>query len=212
MPDEVMVGKRYAFVDWWPMELIHHALSELSPQDRAQLEMNNHILECLELIRLATISDQAFSELWIGSNEPFFAAGRLVYGDFQWVREVPLDMIRNGGEMQALLERIRKCSREYVGLIRLALLTDAESPLLERISLTVQQFNLRYLSEIPSWQRLARDLLDGVVVSPLDPKIANPKVYAEVDAASDELRQDLAEVTVGLEGEIVMLINQSGFF
>ena len=207
MPEEILLGNRYAFVDWWPIEMLPHILNDLSPQEQAQLEMNNHILVCLELIRLATISNQAFLQLWSDSNEPFFAAGRLAYGDFQWVREVSLDAFKGAGEKQALLERISEFSREYVGLIRLALQTDAESPLLDRVSFALRRFNLRHVSEIPLWQLLARDLLDEAEALPFDEKIGNPKLYNEIDAACEELRRDLVKVTDGLESEVIMLMN-----
>ena len=207
MPEEVLLGNRYALVDWWPIEMLPHILNDLSPQERAQLEMNNHILVCLELIRLATISNQAFTELWSESNEPFFAAGRLAYGDFQWVREVSLDAFKGVGESHALLERISEFSREYVGLIRLALQTDAESPLLDRVSFALRRFNLRHVSEIQSWQLMARDFLDEAEALPLEAKIANPELYNEIDAACEELRKDLVKVTDGLESEFIMLMN-----
>jgi hypothetical protein len=207
MPEEALLGSRYAFVDWWPIEMLPLVLDDLSPQEQAEMEMNNHILACLELIRLATTPDQGFLQLWIGSNEPFFAAGRLIYGGFQWVREVPLNAFRDEAETQALLERIGECSREYVGLIRMASLTEAESPLLDRVSFAIRRFNFRHSSEIPSWQLLACDLLDKTEALPLDPKIGKPELYDEIEAACDELRHDLVRVTEGLENEIPVLIN-----
>ena len=207
MPEEILVGNRYAFVDWWPLEMLPHILQDLLPQVQAQLEMNNHILVCLELIRLATLPDPAFLHLWSNSNEPFFAAGRLTYGDFQWVREVPLAAFKGADEKRALLERIDECSREFVGLIRLALQTDAESPLLDRVSFALRRFNLRHIVMIPAWQALARDLLDDAEGSPHETKAGSAKLYNEIDAACDELRRDLVEATDGLESEVIALIN-----
>jgi hypothetical protein len=207
MPNEALLGAHYAFIDWWPIEMLPHVLNDLSPQDQAQLEMNNRFLDNLELIRLAAINYQAFSELWIGSNEPFFAAGRLLYGDFRWVRRAPVNHCRRESNAVALRERVGECSREYVGLVRLALLTDAESPLLDRIGFVIRRFNVQHASEVASWLNLAHDLLDKTDELPFRAVSTNPKLYEEIEVVTDWFRAELVDATQGLEEEIVILLN-----
>jgi len=207
MPHEVQLGQQHAFVDWWPMEMVHYATSELSPQDRAKQEMDNNLLDCLELIRLTTIPDPAFLALWTESNEPFFAAGRLLYGEFLWTRDVPVDFLRCGTNMQDLLERVGSCARELVGVVRLALLADAESPILDRASTVIRRFKARYVAEIPRWENLACELIDKEDDSDLHATIADSALYEEIDGVCDRLRSDLVEVVRNLEGELVLVLN-----
>jgi hypothetical protein len=207
MPEQFPIGQRCAFIDWWPAEMLPYVLNELSPQGQAQLEMNHHILDCLELIRLATISNQEFSGLWENSNDPFLAAGRLAYGEFQWIREVPESLFSLESERQAVLERVGEFSREYLGLIRLASIAGLQSPLVKRVSFVVRRFQIQHAPEIPAWQEWARDLLDNPGDIPIDTPIARPARYGEIDGVCDRLRHDLAEATQGLEDEIPGLIN-----
>ena len=207
MPEEVLVGGHCAFVDWWPAEILPNLSDALSPQDRGQSEINNQFLENLELVRLAAISDEAFSELWIGSNEPFFAAGRLLYGDFHWIRRVPSDYCRSESNTRVLLERVNEYSREYIGIMRMALLTDAESPVLDRVGFIIRRFSNRHASEIQSWLDLAQDLLDGRDDLPFSDVITTSISYEELDSVSDRFRLELVEATRGLESELVILLN-----
>ena len=207
VPEEIPLGERLAFVDWLPSEMAQYITKELSPQAQAQLEMNHHTLDCLDLIRLATISGPEFLGLWEGSNEPFFAAGRVMYGTFQWTREVPYDFCFDEFEREHLLDRVGQFTREHLGLLRLALLAGAESPLLDRTAFVIGRFKFQYSAEIPVWQRLAEDLLDSSVDVPIHTAIAKPLQYGEIDAVCDRLRQNLVDATKGLEDEVPILIN-----
>lgn len=207
MPEEATVGERHAQVDWLPVEMFPHIEKDLSAQQQAQLEINHHMLDCLELIRLATITDEEFSKLWQGSNEPFFAAGRLIHGRFEWIQEIPENLFARTTEWDLILERVGDFSREYVGLIRLFSLAGAESPLIERVSFVIGRFKFQHAVQIPFWQALARDFLDAADQVPLTTAITKPATYGEIDAICDRLRQDLIDATVGLEDEIPILIN-----
>ena len=206
MPAEVMIGDRYACIDWWPKEMAALVLNDLSPQGQSQWEIDTQLLDCLELIRLAAVSDQEFAELWRGSNEPFFAAGRLILGEFQWIREVPLGDFRSELEGEILLERVGEYSREFVGLLRLALSTGAESPLLDRAWLAIRSFNAEHEKEISRWLTFACDLLDQ---SDEMLRVAKNHFaeYAEIDEACDRLRHELVDATRGLEDELITVLN-----
>lgn len=207
MPEQFPIGHRSAFIDWWPAEMLPYVLNDLSPQGQAQLEMNHHILDCLELIRLATISNEEFSGLWGNSNDPFLAAGRLAYGEFQWIREVPDNLFAHEPERQAVLDRIGEFSREYLGLVRLASIARVQSPLVNRVSFVVRRFQVQHAPEIPGWQEWASELLDNPGEIPIDTPIAKPAKYGEIDSVCDRLRSDLAQATQGLEDKIPTLIN-----
>ena len=207
VPEEAKIGEHRARVDWWPIEMLPYLEKQRSAQQQAQLEMNHHILDCLELIRLATIPDDEFSSLWHGSNEPFIAAGRLIHGRFEWMQEVPESFFRSSAEWDTLLERVDDFAREYVGLIRLFSLAGAESPLIERVSFVIGRFKLKHATKIPVWQNLAHDFLDKSDQVPLFGAITKPDTYGEIDAICDHLRQELIEATKGLEHEIPILIN-----
>jgi len=205
--EEVLLGQRHAFIDWWPVEMLHYLTNDPTPQDRAQLEMNHHILDCLDLIRLATVSGPDFLRIWKDSNEPFFAAGRLIYGTFEWVREVPVDLFQDETESAALLERAGEFTREYVGLVRLALAAGAESPLLDRVAFVLRKFKVQYAAEIPVWQAQACELIEDSEAMPIHVAINKPPQYEEIDAICDRLRQNLVEATEGFQHEIPILIN-----
>jgi hypothetical protein len=207
LPEEILLGERHAFVDWLPSEMSQFVTIDLSPQGQAQLEMNHHILDCLDLIRLATSSSAEFLSLWEGSNEPFFAAGRIIYGTFQWIREVPQSFFQDGPQSELLLERVGQFTREYLGLLRLALLAGAESPLLDRVAFVLRRFKFQYAVEIPGWRVLADELLDGSADVPIHTPITKPPQYGEIDDVSDRLRQNLVDATKGMEDEIPVLIN-----
>jgi hypothetical protein len=207
LPDEILVGERHAFVDWLPAEMSQFVTVDVSPQSQAQLEMNHHILDCLDLIRLATSSSAEFLSLWEGSNEPFFAAGRIIYGTFQWIREVPHGFSREACQSELLLDRVGQFTREYLGLIRFALLAGAESPLLDRVAFVLRRFKVQYAAEISAWRAMADELLDGSVDVSIHAPIAKPPQYGEIDAVCDRLRQNLVDATKGMEDEIPVLIN-----
>jgi hypothetical protein len=207
VPEEILLGKRHAFIDWWPSEMVQYVNNDPSPQGQAQFEMNNHILDCLDLIRLATISSPEFLSHWEDSNEPFFAAGRLIYGRFQWIREISDHISREDIGSAELLDRVGQFTREYVGLLRLALLAGAESPLLERVSFVLRRFKVQYAAEIPVWQGLARELLDGTADLPTYTALPEPAQYGDLDSICDRLRQNLVDATTGLESEIPALID-----
>jgi hypothetical protein len=107
----------------------------------------------------------------------------------------------------ALLERVGECSREYVGLVRLALLTDAESPILDRVGFVLRRFNVRHASEITSWLNLAHDLLDKMEELPFRAVSTNPKLYEEIEAVTDRFRAEIVDATQDLEEELVILLN-----
>ncbi len=206
VPSEVVLEKRHAFIDWWPMEMQQYVGEDLSPQAQAQLEMSNHILESLDLIRLASIPAPDFLSLWMDSNEPYFAAGRLFYGTFRWVTEVPA-ISRTNMTLELLRERVGEFAREYVGLARLALLAGADSPLLERTSFVLRRFKVQFATEIPVWLALASELLEGSENLPIHASLATLADYEGIDRVCDRLRLSLVKAVEGLEDEIPALIN-----
>jgi len=206
VPTETMLDKRRAFIDWWPKEMLHYVAHDLSPEAQAHVEMSNHILECLDLVRLATVSGPEFLGLWIDSNEPYFAAGRLFYGTFKWVDEVPIMGNNHTARMQ-LREHVSEFAREFVGLARLALLAGAESPLLDRTIFILRKFKIQFSAEIPAWLALAQELLEGSEHIPTHAAIAIPTEYERLDCVCDGLRTNLAKAAEGLEHEIPALIN-----
>ena len=206
MPRDALLDKRYVVVDWWPIEMLPFIENEPTPQNQAQRDMDNHFLDCLELIRLATIPSQNFADLWLNSNEPFFAAGRIIYGDFKWIQEIP-DDFEWEADTETLFERISEYSREYVGLLRLAKLCGAESPLVDRVTLIIHRFRVRYASEIHSWQILAHEFLDEMEEMSPHYAMTQHARYEEIDKACDHLRQNLTSAAKGFEQEFVTLIN-----
>jgi hypothetical protein len=207
LPERIRLGNRYCIVDWQLTKILPNLLGDLSPHAQAQREFDNHLLDCLELIRHTTVSDPEFAKVWHNSNEPFFAAGRLILGDFQWIREVPAELYGCAASGTAVTARLGEYAREYVGLMRLAALAGAESPLIERVFIVLQRFKRAHALKIVQWQALARELLDDPKVVPRPPTTLTPTSYEEIDEVCVRLRQDLVEATLGMQDEIYIIID-----
>jgi len=67
-------------IRWWPIEIISETDTAATPQIKTEIDLNDHVLDCLDLIRLAIMDEPAFIDLWRRSNEPFLAAGRIASG------------------------------------------------------------------------------------------------------------------------------------
>jgi hypothetical protein len=207
MPENAFLNNNHARVNCWPAEMLPYGFEELSYQEQAQVEMNSHAMDCLELIRIATVPDSEFLKLWEGSNDPFLAAGRLAYGHFEWIRQFPENFMISESDRDCLLERISEFAREYLGLCRFAALSGHESPLVRKISAVTHRFQRQYPFNIPDWQLLARQHLDAVIDSYGSSAILHPQRYNEIDSACDLLRSDLVEATDGFEDLIPPLVN-----
>lgn len=207
VPDEAFVDNRHAVINWWPIEMLQYGFNEPSPQVQAQMEMNYHAMDCLELIRIVTTSNTEFLKLWEGSNDPFLAAGRLAYGRFEWIRQFPEDFISNDLDRDALLERIGEFARDYLGLCRFASISGHDCPLTKKISAVFDRFQRQYPFNIPSWQALAQRHLDGTVDTCISSPILQSREYNEVDSVCDLLRSDLIEATQGMEEMIPAMVN-----
>ncbi|HEV3272322.1 MAG TPA: hypothetical protein VGZ93_09100 [Candidatus Methylacidiphilales bacterium] len=207
MPEEAFLNNGQALVNWQPVEMLPYSFEELSYQEQVYTEMNSHAMDCLELIRIATFTDEDFLKLWEGSNNPFLAAGRLAYGDLEWIQQFPDNFIISESDRDCFLERTSEFAREYLGLCRLGMLSGYESPLTRKISGVILRFQRQYPFNIPDWQLLARQHLDAEIDSSDFPLILHLRIYNEIDSACDLLRSDLLEATDGFEKWIPPLVN-----
>ena len=209
--DEVDASSRLfdrpLLVRWWPLEMMLYISPPNAPQAQAQMELNTHALDCLELIRFATLDDQTFLKLWHQSNEPFLAAGRIATGGFEWISSFPEDWLTGPGFREELKGRINEYAREYAGLFRMALALGHRSPLTDKLSDTVASFRWKFCREIPKWRQLAINLLDASEELQNNEAIFSPEDYELIDQTTDHLRQELVEASNGLEHFIPAMVN-----
>jgi hypothetical protein len=194
-------------VYWWPIEMMLNVAPSSAPQIQAQAKLNDHTLDCLELIRFATMKKQAFAQGWQQSNEPFLAAGRIAYGQFKWIRTFPNFSTLAPRVRKETKIRIKKFAREYMGLFQMARTFSHISPLTNKLLGVVTSFRRKFIQQIPEWSTLAGRYLD------FDEKpedllpIVGSNAYESIDHAADYLRYALVEASTDLEHHIPAMVN-----
>jgi hypothetical protein len=178
-------------VRWWPYGVSSTKRPLSSPQLQAQLDMNDHALDCLELIRFAILDSRMFVKLWRGTNEPFFAAGLLAYSRLEWLKIFPTTWSDNQTR-DDLFERLERHARVFLGLFRMAQACGYKSKLTREVSTVLFRFRKAFVQNLSEWDDLATQCL-AHSTRPLEPlAIFHPGEYSFIDAAADMLRRDLA--------------------